>query len=158
MIPEPQRTYVLELLAALGPAAKDFVIAGAQAIKFTVKDARGTKDVDFILNVIALRAEPLQLEAVLKRLSYTAIAGREISNLKRPSPTARKSCASSSWPRRNSSGPPTSAWMYRKGSMRAPVPEARSRSPSRTSIRWKGGCRTANRMPRECVSPGRTRW
>jgi hypothetical protein len=55
MIPEPQRTYVLELLAALGPAAKDFVIAGAQAIKFTVQDARGTKDVDFILNVIALR-------------------------------------------------------------------------------------------------------
>jgi hypothetical protein len=55
MIPEPQRTYVLELFAALGPAAKDFVIAGAQAIKFTVKDARGTKDVDFILNVIALR-------------------------------------------------------------------------------------------------------
>jgi len=63
MIPEPQRTYVLELLAALGPAAKDFVIAGAQAIKFAVKNARGTKDVDFILNVIALRAEPLQLEA-----------------------------------------------------------------------------------------------
>jgi hypothetical protein len=74
MIPEPQRTYVLELLAALGPAAKDFVIAGAQAIKFAVKNARGTKDVDFILNVIALRAEPLQLEAVLKRLGYTAIA------------------------------------------------------------------------------------
>jgi hypothetical protein len=55
MIPEPQRTYVLEFLAALGPAAKDFVIAGAQAIKFAVKDARGTKDVDFILNMIALR-------------------------------------------------------------------------------------------------------
>jgi hypothetical protein len=32
MIPEPQRTYILELVAALGPAAKDFVIAGAQAI------------------------------------------------------------------------------------------------------------------------------
>jgi hypothetical protein len=75
MIPEPQRTYVLELLAALGPTAKDFVIAGAQAIKFAVKNARGTKDVDFILNVIALRAEPLQLEPVLKRLGYTAIAG-----------------------------------------------------------------------------------
>jgi len=43
---EPQRTYLLELLAALGPAADDFVIAGAQAIKFAVKDARGTKDVD----------------------------------------------------------------------------------------------------------------
>jgi hypothetical protein len=54
---EPQRTYALELLAALGPAAEDFVIAGAQAIKFAVQDARGTKDVDFILNVIALRAD-----------------------------------------------------------------------------------------------------
>ena len=54
MIPEPQRTYVLELLAALGPAAGEFVIAGAQAIKFAVKDARGTKDVDFILDVTAL--------------------------------------------------------------------------------------------------------
>src|SRR5258705_10206421 len=75
MIPEPQRTYVLELLAALGPAAQDFVIAGAQAIKFAVQNARGTKDVDFILNVIALRAEPLQLETVLQQLGYTAVAG-----------------------------------------------------------------------------------
>ena len=66
MIPEPQRTYVLELPAALGPAAEEFVIAGAQAIKFAVHDARGTKDVDFILNVIALRAEPVQLNGVLK--------------------------------------------------------------------------------------------
>jgi hypothetical protein len=32
MIPEPQQTYLLEFLAALGPAARDFVIAGAQAI------------------------------------------------------------------------------------------------------------------------------
>ena len=52
MIPEPQRTYVLELLAALGYAADDFVIAGAQAMKLLVAKARGTKDVDFILNVI----------------------------------------------------------------------------------------------------------
>ena len=36
MIPEPQRSYVLELLAALGPAADDFVVAGAQAMS-TVK-------------------------------------------------------------------------------------------------------------------------
>lgn len=39
MIPEPQQTYLLEFLAALGPAAKDFVIAGAQAIKFTLPEA-----------------------------------------------------------------------------------------------------------------------
>ena len=61
MIPEPQRTYVLELIAALGPAANDFILAGAQAMKFTVTGARATKDVDFLLNVIALRDEPLQL-------------------------------------------------------------------------------------------------
>jgi hypothetical protein len=33
VIPEPQRAYLLELLKALGPAAQDFVIAGAQAMK-----------------------------------------------------------------------------------------------------------------------------
>jgi hypothetical protein len=73
MIPEPQRTYVLELLAALGPAADDFVVAGAQAMKFTVSKARGTKDVDFILNVIALRKEPLQLAKVFESLGYKPV-------------------------------------------------------------------------------------
>ena len=43
MIPELQRTYVLELLTALGDAADDFVVAGAQAMKFSVAKARGTK-------------------------------------------------------------------------------------------------------------------
>ncbi len=40
MIPEPQRTYVLELLAALGAAADDFVVAGAQAMKFSTAKAQ----------------------------------------------------------------------------------------------------------------------
>jgi hypothetical protein len=75
MIPDPQRTCVLELLAALGPAAKDFTSVGAPAIRFSVKEARGTKDVGFIWSVAALRAEPLRLEAVLKQLGYAAIAG-----------------------------------------------------------------------------------
>jgi hypothetical protein len=73
MIPEPQRTYVLELLAALGPAADDFVVAGAQAMKFTVAKVRGTKDVDFILNVIALRKEPLQLAKLFESLGYAPV-------------------------------------------------------------------------------------
>lgn len=90
MIPEPQRTYVLELLAALGPAADDFVVAGAQAIKFAVQDARGTKDVDFILNVIALRAEPLELSAVLKHLGYTAVAGARNFQFEKPIPNSRE--------------------------------------------------------------------
>jgi len=68
MIPEPQRTYGLELLAALGSAGSDFVVAGAQAIKFSVENARGTKDIDFLLNVIALRKEPLHLAKVLESL------------------------------------------------------------------------------------------
>jgi hypothetical protein len=88
VIPEPQRTYVLELLAALGPAAGEFVIAGAQAIKFVVQDARGTKDVDFILNVIALRDEPLQLKAVFEQLGYSAVAGARNFQFEKPLPKA----------------------------------------------------------------------
>jgi hypothetical protein len=75
---------VLKLLAALGPAAGEFVIAGAQAIKFSVENARGTKDVDFILNVMALRTEPLQLDAVLKRLGYGAVAGARNFQFEKP--------------------------------------------------------------------------
>ena len=44
MIPEPQRTYVLELFKALGAAADGFVVAGAQAMKFMLSHARATKD------------------------------------------------------------------------------------------------------------------
>jgi hypothetical protein len=86
VIPEPQRTYVLEWLAALGPAGGEFVIAGAQAIKFAVQDARGTKDVDFILNVIALRNDPLQLDLVFRRLGYTAVAGARNFQFEKPIP------------------------------------------------------------------------
>lgn len=90
MIPEPQRTYLLELLAALGPAANDFVIAGAQAIKFTIHDARGTKDVDFVLNVMALRAAPVQLDGVLKQLGYSAVAGARNFQFEKAIPNSRE--------------------------------------------------------------------
>jgi hypothetical protein len=73
VIPEPQRTYLLELLHALGPAADDFVVAGAQAMKFVVDNARGTKDVDFLLNVLALRKEPIQLAPVFEKLGYAPV-------------------------------------------------------------------------------------
>jgi hypothetical protein len=90
MIPEPQRTCVLELLAALGPAAGDFVVAGAQAIKFAVDNARGTKDVDFILNVIALRATPVQLEDGFKRLDYTPVAGARNFQFEKTIPNSKE--------------------------------------------------------------------
>jgi hypothetical protein len=88
MIPEPQRTYVLELIAALGPAANDFILAGAQAIKFTVTGARGTKDVDFLLNVTALREEPLQLATILGNLGYQPIEGARNFQFEKPIPNS----------------------------------------------------------------------
>jgi len=86
VIPEPQRTYVLELMAALGSAANDFILAGAQAMKFTVAGARGTKDVDFLLNVIALRDEPLQLGTILNRLGYAPVEGARNFQFEKPIP------------------------------------------------------------------------
>ena len=59
MIPEPQRTYVLELLKALGPVADAFVVAGAQVMKFMLSQARATKDIDFVLNVCTARRKRL---------------------------------------------------------------------------------------------------
>ena len=75
MIPEPQRTYLLELLKALGPAADDFVIVGAQALKFLLPTARGTKDVDFILDVVQLRNQNAAVAGRLQALGYSAVEG-----------------------------------------------------------------------------------
>jgi hypothetical protein len=68
VIPEPQKTYVLELLYALGTTADEFVVAGAQAMKFMMERARATKDIDFVLDVVRLRSEPLLLGAQLEKL------------------------------------------------------------------------------------------
>jgi hypothetical protein len=77
-------------MAALGSAANDFILAGAQAMKFTVAGARGTKDVDFLLNVIALRDEPLQLGTILNRLGYAPVEGaRNFQFEKADSPECR---------------------------------------------------------------------
>jgi hypothetical protein len=86
VIPEPQRTYLLELLNALGPAAQDFVIAGAQAMKFAVEEARGTKDFDFLLNVVALRKEPRQLAQMLERLGYLPVPQSRNFQFEKPIP------------------------------------------------------------------------
>lgn len=88
MIPEPQKNYVLELLAALGTAADDFVVAGAQAMKFSVQRARGTKDVDFILNVIALRKDPLRLAQVLESLGYKPVPESRNFQFEKPIPNS----------------------------------------------------------------------
>jgi hypothetical protein len=75
LIPEPQRSHVLDLLRALGPTGDAFVLAGAQAMKFAVANARATKDFDFILDVIALRSDSTSLASVLMKLGYRAVEG-----------------------------------------------------------------------------------
>jgi hypothetical protein len=88
VIPEPQRTYVLELFQALGPAADDFVVAGAQAMKFMVERARATKDIDFILNVVRLRGEPVTLGAQLQQLGYVVLNGSRNFQFEKPIPNS----------------------------------------------------------------------
>jgi len=86
MIPEPQKTYLLELLDALGPASGDFVVAGAQAMKFMVEQARATKDIDFVLDVVKLRGEPLQLSTQLEQLGYRVVDGSRNFQFEKPIP------------------------------------------------------------------------
>jgi hypothetical protein len=90
VIPEPQRTYVLELLKALGPAAEDFVIAGAQAIKFMLKEARGTKDIDFVLDVAHLREKPPKLRNILAALGYIVVPGSRNFQFEKPIPQSKE--------------------------------------------------------------------
>ena len=75
MIPEPQRTYVLELLNALGPAADEFVVAGAQAMKFMLEHARATKDIDFVIDVVRLKGESVSVGNKLRELGYSVVEG-----------------------------------------------------------------------------------
>lgn len=86
MIPEPQKTYVLELLKALGPAADDFVVAGAQAMKFMLERARGTKDIDFVLDVVGLKEATVSVGAKLKELGYAAVEGARNFQFEKPIP------------------------------------------------------------------------
>jgi len=90
LIPEPHRTYLLELLHALGPASDDFVVAGAQAMKFMVARARATKDIDFLLDVLRLRAEPLELSDQLQRLGYQVVEGSRNFQFEKPIPASQE--------------------------------------------------------------------
>jgi hypothetical protein len=86
VIPEPQRTYVLELWSELGSASGDFVLVGGQALKFAVPDARATKDFDFVLDVVALRQSPIPVAAALERLGYTVVPESRNFQFEKPIP------------------------------------------------------------------------
>jgi hypothetical protein len=86
MIPEPQKTYLLELLAALGPAADEFVLVGGQALKFVLGEARATKDFDFLLDAISLRGKPANIAEKLKALGYTVVPESRNFQFQKPIP------------------------------------------------------------------------
>jgi hypothetical protein len=88
VIPEPQKTYVLELLHALGPASGDFVVAGAQAMKFMMERARATKDIDFVLDVVKLRGD--QLSPRLQQLGYRVVESSRNFQFEKPIPNSRE--------------------------------------------------------------------
>ena len=90
MIPEPQRTYVLELLHALGPAAEGFVVAGAQAMKFVLERARGTRDIDFVLDVVRLKGERISISAKLKELDYAVVEGARNFQFEKAIPSTKE--------------------------------------------------------------------
>lgn len=77
MIPEPQLTYVLELLKALGPVAGEFVVVGGQAMKFAMQKARATKDIDFVLDVVRLRGNDPLIAKRLGELEYAVVEGSQ---------------------------------------------------------------------------------
>lgn len=86
MIPEPQKTYLLELLTALGPAADEFVLVGGQALKFVLAEARATRDFDFLLDAIALREKPANVAAKLAALGYTVVPESRNFQFQKPIP------------------------------------------------------------------------
>jgi len=86
MIPEPQKTYLLELLTALGPAADEFVLVGGQALKFVLAEARATKDFDFLLDAIALRENPANVAKKLGTLGYTVVPESRNFQFQKPIP------------------------------------------------------------------------
>jgi hypothetical protein len=71
VIPEPQRTYLLELLSALGPAAEGLVLVGGYALRFMAARHRVTRDFDFVLDVGYLRGCDTSLASVLASLGYS---------------------------------------------------------------------------------------
>ncbi len=86
MIPEPQKTYLLELLAALGTAADEFVLVGGQALKFVLGKARATKDFDFLLDAISLREKPANIAEKLAALGYTVAPESRNFQFQKPIP------------------------------------------------------------------------
>jgi hypothetical protein len=86
VIPEPQLTYLLELLTALGPAADGFVLVGGQALRFIAARPRPTRDFDFILDVTYLRECGTSIASVLASLGYRPVEKARDFQFEKPIP------------------------------------------------------------------------
>ena len=158
MIPEPQLTYVLELLKALGSSAEDFVVAGAQAMKFMLEKARGTKDIDFVLDIMRLRAESPSIAATLATHGYTVVKESQNFQFEKPIPEAKSSCASSLWHRKSSSGRKISESTWRKAFTRDLAPAEVSLWQNLRFTRYPASFPTDRRFRLRFVSRNHTRW
>lgn len=88
VIPEPQRTYLLELLSALGPAAKGLVLVGGHALRFMIARPRATRDFDFVLDVVYLRGCDTSLASVLASLGYSVAENARNFQFEKPIPNS----------------------------------------------------------------------
>jgi hypothetical protein len=88
VIPEPQRTYLLELLTTLGPAADGLILVGGHALRFMVTRPRGTRDFDFVLDVAYLRSCDTLLASVLASLDYTVAENARNFQFEKPVPNS----------------------------------------------------------------------
>ena len=88
MIPEPQRTYLLELFSALGPAAEGLVLVGGHALRFMVARPRATRDFDFVLDVAYLRECNISVASVLNSLGYVAAENARNFQFEKPIPNS----------------------------------------------------------------------
>jgi hypothetical protein len=153
MIPEPQLTYVLELLASLGPAADDFVVAGAQAMKFTVAEARATKDVDFVLNVLGLRAQPQSLAETLAKLGNTPVPESRNFQFVKPIPTSKETMRIEFMAPEEFNLTTTFALTFRKVSTPALARGDQSLSRNPTHTPFRANCPTEPHSPDKSASP-----
>ena len=88
VIPEPQRTYLLELLSALGPAAEGLVLVGGHALRFMIARPRATRDFDFVLDVGYLRGCGTSLASVLASLGYSVAEDARNFQFEKPIPNS----------------------------------------------------------------------
>lgn len=74
MIEQPQLSYFIEFISSLGDAAENFVLVGAQAMRFWQENVRYTKDTDLVLGVHKLAKSNIKIADVLKNLNYQVVA------------------------------------------------------------------------------------